>query len=244
MKSACRPILFSGPMVLAIIDGRKTQTRRIVKPQPSKPYIPGAFDDDLAWPHKNGMSYTVTNKPHGPYGWAEAYCPFGKAGDRLWVKETWRPAYHAALGCCVQYAADSWYSKPKFADEDRGLRFADMCEQSGDHAEPWHSPIHMWREMSRVTLELVAVRAERLQCISEADAISEGVQTERDHYGGAAPLRVNGSVAWHRYDEQACSAVSAVESYRTLWDSINGKGSWSTNPWVWVVEFSRREVRP
>lgn len=242
MKSACRPILFSGPMVLAIIDGRKTQTRRLVKPQPKHRLVEGLGhitkgmppeEDGRNWYDADGISAGRLVR-HA----------FGIPGDRLWVKEKWRPAYHAVLGCCVQYAADSWYSKPKFADEDRGLRFADMCEQSGDRAEPWHSPIHMWREMSRVTLELVAVRAERLQCISEADAISEGVQTERDHYGGAAPLRVNGSVAWHRYDEQACAAVSAVESYRTLWDSINGKGSWSTNPWVWVVEFSRIGVRP
>lgn len=221
-----RPILFSGPMVRAIIAGRKTQTRRPYKPS-------GGF------PKIDGETTPTTSEQWTEYGPSR----YGNSGDRLWVKEGWRPAWHDDLYCTVQYAADSSYRKPEFDSEERGHRFADLCEQSGDNAEPWHPSIYMWREMSRLTLEVTGVRVERLQEISESDAIAEGVQTERDHYGGDVPLKVHGSVAWHRYDERACSAVSAVESYRTLWDSINGKTSWDANPWVWVVEFKVLEVR-
>ena len=221
-----RPILFSGPMVRAILEGRKTQTRRIVRPRNGYPRIDGEIT------------------PTSADQWTDfGTCPHGHVGDRLWVKETWRPAFHEDLYCAVQYAADSSYRKPEFDDEDRGLRFSDLCDQCGGHAEPWHPSIHMWQEMSRLTLEITGVRAERLHEISEADAIAEGVQTERDHYGGDVPLKVHGSVAWHRYDEKACSAVSAVESYRTLWESINGAGLWDANPWVWVIDFEVKEVR-
>lgn len=254
-----RPILFSGPMVRAIIEGRKTQTRRLVKPQPSFPFgvkqivrvLDPWHNDALARTPAEGMGNT------GPrlHKWhCEDYagnlvsaidikCPYGSPGDRLWVREKWRSAWHEDLFASVQYAADSSYRKPEFDDEDEGHRFAYMCEVCNGDKEPWRSPLHMWREMSRITLEVTAVRVEQLHEISEADAIAEGVQTERDHYGGDVPLKVHGSVAWHRYDGAACAAVSAVESYRTLWESINGKGAWDENPWVWVVEFNVVEAR-
>lgn len=221
-----RPILFSGPMVRAIIEGRKTQMRRRYKPSGGFPTTDGEMT------------------PTSAEQWTEfGPSPYGSPGDRLWVREKWRPAWHEELFCAVQYAADSSYRKPEFDYEDEGHRFAYMCEVCNGDKEPWRSPLHMWREMSRLTLEVTAVRVERLHEISEADAIAEGVQTERDHYGGDVPLMVHGSVAWHRYDGAACAAVSAVESYRTLWESLNGNGSWDENPWVWVVEFKVVEVQ-
>ncbi len=216
-----RPILFSGPMVRAILEGRKTQTRRIAK----------------------GVHVITCDDKSGA---TDARCPYGVPGDLLWVKETWRPFWHPDLYCSVQYAADSSYRKPDFSDEDRGHRFADLCDRSGDNAEPWHPSIHMWRELSRLTLEVVSVRVERLQDISEADAIAEGVQTHAQRYadeyakeGTKPPEKVGGMVPWYRYDGEPCAATSARHSYQTLWDSINGKGSWNANPWVWVVEFRR-----
>lgn len=238
-----RPIVFSGPMVRAIIEGRKTQTRMVVKPKPvgKQRVIEGLAHVTVGMdPSDDGRVWYVGDCVNPV---VEVRCPYGSPGDRLWVREKWRSAWHEDLFASVQYAADSSYRKPEFDDEDEGHRFAYMCEVCNGDKEPWRSPLHMWREMSRITLEVTAVRVERLQAISHADAIAEGVQTERDHYGGDVPLMVHGSVAWHRYDEQACSAVSAVESYRTLWESINGKGSWNENPWVWVVEFKVVEVR-
>lgn len=188
-----RPILFSGPMVRAIIEGRKTQTRRVVKPGTLKPNVRA-----MRFENCDAAELVATHR-----------CPYGQPGDRLWVKETWRPAWHEELYCSVQYAADSSYRKPEITDEYRGHRFADMCDQSGDHAEPWHPSIHMWREFSRLTLEVVAVRVERLQAISGEDVLAEGIER---------PLR---------------------REYAELWESINGAGSWDANPWVWVVEFRR-----
>lgn len=221
-------------MVRALLDGRKTQTRRLVKPQPSFPFgvkqivrvLDPWHNDAFARTPAEGMGNT------GPrlHKWhCEDYagnlvsaidikCPYGSPGDRMWVKEKWRPVWHDDLYCTVQYAADSSYRKPDFSEEDRGLRFSDLCEQSGDNAEPWHPSIYMWREMSRLTLEVTGVRVERLQAISEADAIAEGCGSP-----------INGTLA--------------VLEYARLWDEINGKGAWAENPWVWVVEFKVPEVR-
>lgn len=240
-----RPIMFSGEMVKAILAVRKTQTRRIVKHQHDAQFV-GAAGDDKADPRNWGWfdeAGEVCLLADGGEGETHMRCPYGSPGDRLWVREKWRSAWHEDLFASVQYAADSSYRKPEFDDEDEGHRFAYMCEVCNGDKEPWRSPLHMWREMSRITLEVTAVRVEQLHEISEADAIAEGVQTERDHYGGDVPLKVHGSVAWHRYDGAACAAVSAVESYRTLWESINGKGAWDENPWVWVVEFNVVEAR-
>lgn len=221
-----RPIIFSGPMIRAIMEGRKTQTRRVVKPQPisrSRAENRGV-DGDLILSIDGGLMKLRTSRGRNagaagimvetPYP-----CPYGVPGDRLWVKETWRPFWHPELYCSVQYAADSSYRKPEFAEEERGHRFADLCEQSGDNAEKWHPSIHMWREMSRITLEVVSVKVERLQEISEADAMAEL---------GANP---NGTYpAEFGYHNRL---------FTGLWESIHGKGSWKLNPFVWVLSFKK-----
>ena len=209
-----RPILFTGDMVRAILEGRKTQTRRVVKLDDGHSIFPTVG---------GGGWWTVRTQAvsHFPVTPRDIKCPYGVPGDTLWVKETWRPAWHEELYCSIQYAADSSYRKPEIADEDRGHRFADMCERSGDHAEPWHPSIHMWREFSRLTLLVKSVRVERLQEISEADAEAEGCEP-------ALP------VADRRW----------VCGYRRLWESINGAGSWANNPWVWVIGFKQsKETR-
>lgn len=212
-----RPILFSGPMVRAIREGRKTQTRRVVKPQPPD-FVKAACwsGHDRLWNFTNGRTVGLRNAP--------AKCPYGMPGDRLWVKETWRPAWHPELFCSVQYAADSTYRKPEIHSEERGHRFAYLCEVSGDNAEPWHPSIHMWREFSRITLEIVGVRVEQLNAISEADARAEGVEETFDTAGGCH------------------ERTTAKENYAALWNDINGPGSWAANPWVWVLDFKRVEA--
>jgi hypothetical protein len=142
-----RPILFSGPMVQAILDGRKTQTRRVVKPQPEY------------WEQTGGYHYPLDKKPYrgAPVGRVrsidEYRCPYGQPGDRLWVRETW----HQYAGGEVIYRAD----------------YGPESYQAG--AKGWRPSIFMPRWASRITLEITGVRVERVQDISADDARAEGV---------------------------------------------------------------------
>jgi hypothetical protein len=186
-----RPILFSGPMVRAILDGRKTQTRRIIKPQPVC--------------EREG-SYFLP-KP----------CPYGRPGDRLWVRETWAPVctFDPSPETGALYRADPMYD---------GMEQFDW---------PWTPSIHMPRWASRITLEITGVRVERLNEISNSDCISEGLEP----VGPEAVCEGDGTkVQVARYGD--CTST-ARHLFSALWDSINGAGSWAANPWVWVVEFRR-----
>lgn len=192
-----RPILFSGPMVRAILEGQKTQTRRVVKPAPlHRPVLcrPGATIGctDEQWVDADGIH---AGKP--------MKCPYGKPGDRLWVRETW-----------------AWCSKAR----GHWLYRADDSDLGTCHVKDgrWKPSIHMKRAASRIMLQVVAVRVERLQEISEADAEAEGVAFMREY-------------------PDADETLSARQLYDILWESINGDGSWAANPWVWVVEFRKVE---
>lgn len=212
-----RPILFSGAMVRAILAGRKTQTRRVVKLRDSSlpdessvaTFEDGSFD--------KFMDFTKSS----PY-WEPVVCPYGMPGDRLWVREThfearkWRHAPLFAAAPDFIYRADYEYR-----DE---LRSVIGCHH-------WRPSIFMPREASRITLEIVSVRVERLQEISEADAVAEGI--ERD----AAEFK-NYNVKDKAFPWLG-GVGAAVRSYSSLWESINGPESLATNPWVWVVEFKR-----
>lgn len=194
-----RPILFNAPMVRAILDGRKTQTRRVVK----RPKGLASGDLSLAFA---GKMFGVTPGLHVPmpdgsvqrlrnkWDWPEP--------SRLWVRETW--AFDEEDNR-VLYRAD---------DNEETKEWDQARAESGLSKYRWRPSIHMPRVASRVTLEIVSVRVERLQDISEADAIAEGV-------GGDVTV----------------TPCFAVERYRALWESINGPGSWDANPWAWVVEF-------
>lgn len=221
-----RPILFSAPMVRAILEGRKTQTRRAVNGVADPDEIEVLGDSGEAFMHSGACESFCDYACGG----AVLKCPYGIPGDRLWVKEKWRPAWHHEIFCCVQYAADSSYRKPTITDEDRGLRFADMCEQSGDHAEPWHPSIHMWREFSRLMLEITGIRVERLQEISDSDAIAEGARNHAE------------CEYWDPCRQETMGP--GKHEFMRIWNAINGKCSWDANPWVWVIEFKRIEARP
>lgn len=214
-----RPILFSAPMVRALLSGAKTQTRRVVKPQPTK-LIAGLscipvhiHPDDWAWSLGAPGCSVVSCKPNGPDGWALENSPYGQPGERLWVKETIRKTGEFPDGYATsEYVADG---APTVAD-----------------AWPWQRrtlvSIHCPRGLSRINLEIVSVRVERLQSISEVDAIAEGLDFVPD---GAAAHGIKGLATSWSNDPR--------KSYRALWESINGPGSWEANPWVWVVEFKR-----
>lgn len=210
-----RPILFSGPMVRAILAGRKTQTRRIVNPQPEHKQVH----------HWKGK--TVLDQEHRMWCWNDlaleniwdfpgnedrralaARCPLGVPSDRLWVRETWFPTRvdfdELRLREYVKYAADGSYDPRR-----------DCVGRA------WRSPILMPRWASRLTLEMVSVRVERLQEISRADAAAEGMcYLAEQNAPGIVPS------SWPE------------QNFAAGWDRLNGKRApWASNPWVWVVEF-------
>ena len=194
-----RPILFSGEMVRAILDDRKTMTRRVVKPQP---------EQDTDCPYHIGTG--IERKAR--------ICPYGKPGDRLWVRETFCDRNNNGEQTKPLYRADG----QEYEDGD------------GWHFEAkWKPSIFMPRMYSRITLEITNVRVERLQGISEKDAFAEGIDDESEEYNKAEHFQLGGS--------QIQGGAPAIFTFIGLWDSINAKRgySWESNPWVWVVEFER-----
>lgn len=203
-----KPILFSTPMVRAILDGSKTQTRRVLRPQP----------DDDGWvrygqtPSSAGSAY-IGNATSGGIC-TRVVCPYGRPGDRLWVRETWR------VVPCEPCDRDNRFLTCTCADPPQ--YGADTNVDLGSFA-PWRPSIQMPRWASRITLEVTGVRVERLQEISEDDVEAEGVGL----------TEWNGRPEWPR-----------TAGFAELWDSLAEPGEyWVYNPWVWVVEFRRIEER-
>jgi hypothetical protein len=227
-----RPILFSGPMVRALIAGTKTQTRRIVKPQPrpfvqhtpdrhptlrTSPYIDAYCGEKKTTVNPRGMGsyWHWWSADHRPDPKPVARCPYGQPGDQLWVRE--RGVIDRSEGRFFAYHA----SPGVFKEATTGCVDERCSGQVQEQLGPgWKAvpSIHMPRWASRITLGITGVRVERLQEISDSDAYGEGVD----------PCVHNG---FHT-DQGTCS-------YRKLWEQINGPGSWDANPWVWVIEFRR-----
>lgn len=206
-----RPILFSSPMICSILDGRKTQTRRIIKGIGVVPGIGEVLkgsDDAAEWPD---------------------YCPFGKVGDQLWVRETW--------GDCTKGSdimTGTHWDKPLYkADADAyGLLGHDGLGPIYAEEIRWRPSIHMPRWASRILLEITDVRVERLNDISEEDAIAEGIQTIGYTGPGAGPNNYTICI-----DSVWLNSQTAAGAYAMLWESINGQGSWDLNPFVWCISF-------
>lgn len=205
------PILFSGEMVRAILDGRKTMTRRVVKPQPTFVYAQDGYGP-LMQIHGKGVFFE--GDPNGT-------CPHGQIGDRLWVRET--------------LAIDNTYQDENLVCST--LYRADINAEGYDRSGTWKGglrwtpSIHMPRWASRITLEIKDVRVQRLQDISEKDAIAEGIRKSSDGMWCGTPQNK------HNFPRQHNTAFKA---FADLWNSIHG--TWDANPWVWVVEFRRVEV--
>jgi hypothetical protein len=210
-----RPILFSGPMVTAILSGAKTQTRRVIKPQPT-----ANLDWVTEWgwtfftPDKH-ISGRVKNPAMEP---REIFlrCPYA-LGQRLWVRETWAPISpdeerRPIKECNIEYKADTPHAKyPGDWPEEEA--------KGNEEAPKWCPSIHMPRWASRITLEITGVRVERLFDISQEDAEAEGVSIE------------------------ATRTLTHRGAFAITWDTINKKRGYGweggTNPWVWVIEFRR-----
>lgn len=254
-----RPIIFSGPMVRAILDGRKTQTRRVMKPQPNPehwqtPIQCGWYEPMVV---RRGMQ-----EPGPPlYGFANEdegwKCPYGAPGDRIWVRETWQQ------------------TRPKRSGERFTLRtptqgcgdvhYAASPETYGEEPPKWRSPIHMPRWASRITLEITDVRVQRVQEISGQDCYFEGCVPDweafedatYDQDGWEEPEEFieecENECDWINYGRKPVHSNEHKQwehnrlnyalrlAYRSLWDSLNQKRGhgWGANPWVWAITFRR-----
>jgi len=223
-----RPILMSAPMARAILAGEKTQTRRVCKPA-----------------EKAGLSFVVPLEPPGWFGneegGVEFKSPYGARGDRLWVREAWAlidADYKRANlenATSIVYRADG-LKVPNQRDPEVRAIFADKFRVPLD-AIKWRPSIHMPRIASRLTLEITAVRVERLQDISSRDCLAEGIAEVEFRPDDGFPMCLGYMVGPN--DGKASLKVTPQEAYRELWEQINGPGSWELNPWVWVVEFKR-----
>jgi hypothetical protein len=199
-----RPILFSGPMVRAILDGRKTVTRRVVKGAAAKWLID--FTPEFVADRANDL------------------CPYGMPGDRLWVRETWMDL--RGTGVEHRPTPDSPLQRYAYGADSPPGSASDEARK--DFGLKWRPSIHMPRAASRLLLEITAVRVERLQDISEKQALAEGI----------SPLS-SGRFHCGHDEEGQITSKSPVTAFAWLWNGINGEGSWAENPWVWVVEFKR-----
>ncbi|MDP9548789.1 hypothetical protein [Burkholderia cenocepacia] len=227
-----RPIQFSGPMVRAVLEGRKTQTRRAMTPQPF-------FDDrGLLWWHWSKHAGSACDQPVGaPSDAWLARSPYGVPGDHLWVRETfvaygrWETRFSAKKG------RDEWHFVDMTLETGREYRFDSAAPNAKRGcATPawWRRPsIFMPRAAARITLEIAGVRVERLQSINEADAIAEGVEPYAI-YGGKI-------VSWKGAPDMLAAHETARDAYCDLWNAINAERGygWDANPWVWVLEFKR-----
>jgi len=217
-----RPILFSGAMVRALLDGSKTQTRRIVKDLPPWPITEICHDS-------GGTGKWMPNGP-APSGTGMAaghwrLCPYGQPGDHLWVRET----FLDTLGTGVEHRDESGLRhRYAFAADCAPGSYGDQTRK--DYGLKWKPSIHMPRAASRILLEIVSVRVERLSEISVSDCHSEGI-------GQCDGLGNNEEILG--LARRMGTFEQDVLRYATLWESINGAGSWVDNPWVWVVEFKR-----
>jgi hypothetical protein len=211
-----RPILFSAPMVRAILEGSKTQTRRSYKPRSPEPY---EYVETNVYEEGDAVVYQMDDA--GMY--SERHCPYGQVGDRLWVRETWGiDDYEMQNG--IPKAPPEWLEKSGgvlYRADGECCDQIPECQCATDDFKLWRPSIHMPRWASRITLELIGVRVERLHDISEEDAEAEGMDRSIINSG---------------------DDTSFIPSFADLWAGINGADSWNANPWVWVLSFRTVEA--
>ncbi|EPY4252618.1 hypothetical protein ACXDJK_000306 [Klebsiella pneumoniae] len=217
-----RGMIFNGEIVRALLSGRKTQTRRIIKPQPEVT-LSGSLSGKWLSRPLNGLLLPKIED-------IAIHCPFGAVGDRIWVRETWGVVSHAFSddGLMIDWVPDrpataihempfgnGYYSGYAIYAADGDFTWGDD-DGYEDGRWCWKPSIHMPRAASRILLEITDVRVERLRSMSQDDARAEGVIA-------------------------ASGPMEAGLAFRELWNSIYGEESWKANPWVWVIEFKRVE---
>lgn len=202
MATQYKPILFSTEMTQAILEGRKTQTRRIIKPQP---IFYGRNDERIAVEFRKNIFEFYDVMRNDPFSILFSLKPKFELGDIIWVRET-------------------------FTEWPKGNFQYKATTENGEELGKWKPSIHMPKEAARIFLEVSNVRVERLQDISEDDAIAEGIKK----------TWINDDIKQCRfknYINDGKGSKSPIDSFNSLWVSINGKDSWKANPWVWVYEF-------
>lgn len=220
-----RPIIFSAEMIRAILDGRKTQTRRVVKLDSR--YHPKALKYTKRFGYEDGMFYPCSQLSLRVKG---VKCPYGQVGDRFFVRETWQYYDWTEDGQpYICYKADNAIALcdyPEELDDEivsvwESLSKTENYKKHGNRAadSKWRSPLHMPRWASRIDLEIKTVRVERIQDIDAGDIFQEGIE----------------KISHDR--------IGPRNRFINLFDSINGKSGygWNKNPWVWVIQFKRLE---
>jgi hypothetical protein len=251
-----RPILMSAPMALASLDDSKLMTRRVVKWNNPAPGLNLGFSGLAAYSYVPGVFSLESQRGDGAWESRSdaTVCPYGRPGDRLWVRETlfawgrWETRFSAKKGrdewrfvdMTLECGKDYLYAADGVSDTRAFIK-----RRGGIEPMYWKRPaIFMPRAASRTSLGIVSVRVERLQAINHADALAEGILTVRTpewdlkHFG-----------AWRKEFDEACRlgikppvGPSPCATYRALWEQLNGSESWAANPWVWVIEF--RRIKP
>ncbi|WP_210448192.1 hypothetical protein [Pantoea ananatis] len=214
-----RPILLSAEMVRAVLDGRKTQTRRVIQSPAKSMQANGQKVIDYREPGDKWYGDHVFSMRNQSGTWCDytkeqflAKCPFGAVGDRLWVRETWT---HESID------AEGGSYSPDYRVMANGQPLDGR----------WRPSIHMPRWASRITLEITGVRVERLQDISAKDVTDEGIKTLAESMWGPQ---------WW-VDAPQAAINDAHLQFSIIWSKIYGEESWQANPWVWVIEFKRVE---
>lgn len=211
-----RPAIFSTAMVVSLLKGTKTKTRRLQglelingSETPMKPY-----NGDCHIDKKGRLNQKFFNGYYSKHG----VCPYGKAGDLLYVRETFKPVSHYARDYeFVQYKADG------LTNDNNSAEFLHELLDGAD----WRPCIHMPKKVARIWLQITDISYELLTSISEDDAIAEGILAN-----------VMNPMMYCNYEKVGYRWLSAIESFKSLWQSINkDKYPWSSNPWVWVVTF-------
>lgn len=255
-----KPTLFSAPMVRAILNRRKTQTRRIISKQPASKES-----------YLHDVVASSDRRREGKCHWngeeLDVFKPYCRAGYLLWIKETWKVGAwsedHGTIA--VDYRASPELTKTPWSyPEDQFEKYwiaisdelqekgIDPCEEGyyswkpGESPMKWKPSIFMPKWASRITLRVTAVRVERLQDISEEDAVAEGLEYREEITHDDTHIAYFKNYLQPTYKADLDGEVidvaneiedDPIESYKTLWQSINGKESWDQNPWVWVIEF-------
>ncbi|MCU1758765.1 hypothetical protein NTD84_03390 [Pseudomonas sp. 14P_8.1_Bac3] len=218
-----RPILFSAPMVCATLEDRKTVTRREVKKRPALDCLAAGFEPAfLTLPGNADL------------------CPYGKPGDRLWVRETFYAFGRWEMRFSQKKGRDEWHFVDMTLDLNKVYQFEPpqnyQLGQRGDVTPAWwkRPAIFTPRAASRILLEITDVRVERLQDISDEQALAEGIIPH-----------VRGGWHWHPHDPSNVDDwhqfgfKTPVWAFHDLWAGINGQENWDANPWVWAVSFRR-----
>jgi len=211
------PILFSTEMVQAILDGRKTMTRRILKPEPYLPFKKSKIDFVKGFGFC--VRHQISKNPDRFECTSKIKCPYGQVGDILWVRETFNSDYS--------------FKNSKGKPVAPGILYKATTENLPSKSDKWKPSLFMPKEACRIFLKINNIRVERLHDISEEDAISEGIEK----YGPFGEFKGSkhpngGSMRFRAYSK-------STRAFQDLWETINSEESWKSNPWVWVIEFER-----